>query len=101
MDATFYGVELDRALKEQRDRIRSSDISASTSHEAVAAIEPLEGVKLAVKLSIAGYEVTGRDAQPYETLDALLHAESPLYADTGMSTLFSKLEQVRVERADF
>lgn len=58
----FYHTELVRSLREQQARIQSFEVLSSSSSNATANINTLEGAVLTITLTIAGYQVRSSSA---------------------------------------
>ena len=58
MASPFFASELKQVLSEQSFGIMSYRLGPTSSHEAQASIDLLEGIRLDVRLNIRGFEVS-------------------------------------------
>ena len=60
MSSSFFATELKQALSEQSFGIAGYKLGNSSSHEAQALVDLLEGPRLDVRLHVQGFEVSLR-----------------------------------------
>ncbi|KDQ20899.1 hypothetical protein BOTBODRAFT_26913 [Botryobasidium botryosum FD-172 SS1] len=106
----FFAEELERALVEQEFGIKKwsvivpTDLPDASNRKpfALGQIQLLEENVIQVHLSLRGYScfesVSEKAATTYETLDDLLGAISPMYAQRRVEELMKKLTALHNER---
>ncbi|KAG7088310.1 hypothetical protein E1B28_012320 [Marasmius oreades] len=97
---SFYVDELQTALKEQDNALKSFSILNFTDSQAEASVTLLEERVIKINLTERGYAEVESDArsQRFATLDALLGFISPLYEKEQQRKLLTALEKLAEER---
>ncbi|KAL0961321.1 hypothetical protein HGRIS_006279 [Hohenbuehelia grisea] len=105
--SSFFGTELQRALREQAFGITSFELVDAGPLQAGAKVTLLEGSAVTVTLTGRGYHwdahqsqrpsvsASSSSGQVYEGIEDLLTAISPLYQQRFQETLFSKLAKLQ------
>ncbi|KJA23986.1 hypothetical protein HYPSUDRAFT_214755 [Hypholoma sublateritium FD-334 SS-4] len=91
--ASFCHSELQRALKEQAFGIKKFTITSASGQQAIATVVLLDGAKLLVQLTTQGYSIVST-TQVYETVEDLLQAASPIYAEKRQELLYAELSKL-------